>query len=215
LPDCWLSFYRFLSAPLRVTATTKTRTNKALQSKSESWCGSGRNALDVAHLSHNAKNRLEPPWADARRLCPPGGRGPLLKKRISPQPLPIRGTPFGRAPRGTLPAQSKRLLGRLHVQESARLAFDPPQDAFELLTIKRSWGLDALFQASKLLRLKAIFLATSPCVSLRSSRAALIRRGRRAHRSPTSNYSASVWQRSTPPTDASGLRDLKANSQPS
>ncbi len=98
LPDCWLSFYRFLSAPLRVTATTKTRTNKALQSKSESWCGSGRNALDVAHLSHNAKNRLEPPWADARRLCPPGGRGPLLKKRISPQPLPIRGTPFGRPP---------------------------------------------------------------------------------------------------------------------
>jgi hypothetical protein len=80
---------------------------------------------------------------------------------------------------------------------------------------KAQLGLDALFQASKLLRLRAIFLATSPCVSLRSSRAALIRRGRRAHRSPTSNYTASVWQRSTPPTDASGLRDLKANSQPS
>jgi hypothetical protein len=145
---------------------------------------------------------------------PPWWKGaPPQKENISPA-LADPGDTFWPAP-GTLPAQSKRLLGRLHVQESARLAFDPPQDAFELLTIKRSWGLDALFQASKLLRLKAIFLATSPCVSLRSSRAALIRRGRRAHRSPTSNYSASVWQRSTPPTDASGLRDLKANSQPS
>jgi hypothetical protein len=40
---------------------------------------------------------------------------------------------------------SKRLLGRLHAQESARLAFDPPQASLKLLPIKWSRGLGALF----------------------------------------------------------------------
>ena len=50
---------------------------------------------------------------------------------------------------GTLPAQSKRLLGRLHAQESARLAFDPPQASLKLLPIKWSRGLYALFPRLK------------------------------------------------------------------
>ena len=79
---------------------------------------------------------------------PPGWKGsPPQKENIS-QPLPIRGTPFGRTPR-TLPAQSKRLPGRLHAQESARLAFDPPQASLKLLPIKWSRGLDALFPRLK------------------------------------------------------------------
>src|SRR6476619_5592273 len=48
-----------------------------------------------------------------------------------------------------LPAQSKRLSGRLHAPESARLAFDPPQASLKLLPIKWSRGLDALFPRLK------------------------------------------------------------------
>jgi len=44
---------------------------------------------------------------------------------------------------------SKRLLGRLHAQESARLAFDQPQASLKLLPIKWSRGLDALFPRLK------------------------------------------------------------------
>ena len=72
---------------------------------------------------------------------------PSSKENISPA-LADPGTPFGRGPR-RLPAQSKRLLGRLHAQESARLAFDPPQASLKLLPIKGSRGLDALFPRLK------------------------------------------------------------------
>src|SRR4029077_17364434 len=46
-------------------------------------------------------------------------------------------------------AQSKRLPGRLHAQERARLAFDPPHAALKLLPIKWSRGLFALFPRLK------------------------------------------------------------------
>ena len=39
--------------------------------------------------------------------------------------------------------------GRLQAQESARLAFDPPQASLKLLPIKWSRGLDALFPRLK------------------------------------------------------------------
>ena len=69
---------------------------------------------------------------------------PLLKRRISPA-LDDPEDTFGRAPPDTLPAQSKRLPGRLHAQESACLAFDSPQTSLKLLPIKWSRGLDAFF----------------------------------------------------------------------
>jgi hypothetical protein len=72
---------------------------------------------------------------------------PPQKENISPA-LADPGDTFWPGPR-RLPAQSKRLLGRLHAQESARLAFDPPQASFKLLPIKWSRGLDALFPRLK------------------------------------------------------------------
>jgi hypothetical protein len=42
--------------------------------------------------------------------APQGGRGPLLKKRISPQPLPIRGTPFAPGPPGDCPRNQNALF---------------------------------------------------------------------------------------------------------
>jgi hypothetical protein len=68
---------------------------------------------------------------------------PSSKREYLPSPWPIRGTSFGRA--RTLAAQSKCLPGRLHAQESDRLAFDPPQASFKLLPIKWSRGLYTLF----------------------------------------------------------------------
>ena len=83
---------------------------------------------------------------NARRPCPRVEGVPSSKGEYLPA-LPIRATPFGRT--RTLPAQSKRLPGRLHAQESARLAFDPPQASLKLLPIKGSRGLDALFPRLK------------------------------------------------------------------
>ena len=86
-------------------------------------------------------------FGQRQKAMPPGGRRPLLKRRISPSPC--RSGRHLLAGPGTLPAQSKRLPGRLHAQESARLAFDPPQASLKLLPIKWSRGLDALFPRLK------------------------------------------------------------------
>ena len=80
------------------------------------------------------------PPPDGNRSFEGKGTTPKIEN-ISPT---LPGDTFWPGPR-RLPAQSKRLPGRLHAQESARLAFDPPQVSFKLLPVKWSRGLDALF----------------------------------------------------------------------
>ena len=79
---------------------------------------------------------------------PPRVEGvPSSKENISPALADPEDT-FWSGPPDTA-AQSKRLPGRLHAQESARLAFDPPQASLKLLPIKWSRGLYALFPRLK------------------------------------------------------------------
>lgn len=54
-----------------------------------------------------------------KAMPPPGGRGPLLKKRISPQPLPIRGTPFGRSPPETLCPRNQNAFQAVYTRKKA------------------------------------------------------------------------------------------------
>ena len=86
-------------------------------------------------------------WGHANTAMPPLVEGgPLLKREYLPSPCRSGGHLLAGVSGGdTLPAQSKRLLGRLHAQESARLAFDPPQASLKLLPIKWSRGLNPLF----------------------------------------------------------------------
>ena len=79
--------------------------------------------------------------------APKDGRGLSSKGECLPA-LADPGDTFWPGPR-RLPEQSKLLPGRLHAQESARLAFDPPQASLKLLPIKWSRGLYALFPRLK------------------------------------------------------------------
>ena len=69
------------------------------------------------------RTRRQNSAADREKAMPPRMEGvPSSKGEYLPSPCRSGGHLFGRGPRGRLPAQSKRLLGRLHAQESACLA---------------------------------------------------------------------------------------------
>jgi hypothetical protein len=98
-------------------------------------------------LSMVAARHPPPPSPTPEGHAPRVEGVPSSKTEISPA-LADSGTPFGRGP-GHWPRNQNAFLGRLHAQDSTRLAFDPPQASLKLLPIKWSRGLYALFPRLK------------------------------------------------------------------